>query len=82
MLATVRSSIGVRKPSASFGFSATRGCESRVPRLCGTYISGWNYWNAEFYNEFVRTGGGNSAYLEYAAHWVNVFYDLAIQNHC
>jgi hypothetical protein len=25
--------IGVRKPSASFGFSASRGCESRVPRI-------------------------------------------------
>jgi hypothetical protein len=50
--------------------------------MCGSYIYGWNYWNGELYNEFVRTGGEDSAYLDYSAHWVNVYYDLVVQNHC
>jgi hypothetical protein len=50
--------------------------------MCGSYIYGWNYWNNELGNEFIRTGGEDSAYLEYSAHWVNVYYDLVIQNHC
>jgi hypothetical protein len=50
--------------------------------MCGSYIYGWNYWNGQFYDEFVRTGGEDSAYLDYSAHWVNEFYDLVIQNSC
>jgi hypothetical protein len=50
--------------------------------MCGSYIYGWNYWNNQFYNEFVRSGEQVTPYLEYAAHKVNVYYDLVVEYKC
>ena len=50
--------------------------------MCGQYIYGWNYWNNEFYNEFVRSGEVVSPYLIYTGHKVNEYYDLVVENNC
>jgi hypothetical protein len=53
-----------------------------VEDVCAGYIYGWNYWNDQFYKEFVRTGEQNSPYLEYTASRVNEYYDLVILYEC
>jgi hypothetical protein len=33
---------------------------------CAGYIYGWNYWGSEVDREFVRSGGEDTPYLDYA----------------
>ena len=69
--------------ASAFATTATPADALRMPGdVCAGYIYGWNYWNDQFYKEFVRSGEEVTPYLEYTGSRVNEYYDLVIQNNC
>jgi hypothetical protein len=85
-----RSRIYLLAPVAALAFYASAFAATAPPAhamrtledVCGGYIYGWNYWNDQFYKEFVRSEEQVTPYLEYAGSRVNEYYDLVIQNNC